>query len=99
MIIENSKFTYRTCKDTDDSERFNEEQRENNIFGELENKKVKIKSFEMNKEVTGRIKRNPDNNRFVFFEGKQRSKFYNLTLGLYTGCFAMLTIKEIDVLA
>jgi hypothetical protein len=45
----------------------------------------------------GRIEKHPEDNRYIFFEGRKRKKFYNLTLGLFDGFVSTLTIKKIEV--
>jgi len=80
-----------------------ERQRENDIFGQFEGKKVKIGYGQRHDwsmgmgEKTGRILKKEDGQWF-FLPTRCRKKGYHLTLGLDDGCWATLTINEITEL-
>ena len=106
MKIEN--FKSRSCS-SNEPEIIAEKQREKDIFGQFENKKVRIKygatndwSKISNKEMEGRIIQKRDNNgptgQFMILPKRARNKGYYLTLGLYDGWSATITINEINEL-
>lgn len=78
-------------------------EREEAFFHQFENKKVRL-SFTAQVDFAhasgnkiGRIRRGKDG-RFKFYEGRKRTRYYNLTLGLFDGCYAMLVVKEVEPL-
>lgn len=95
MKLELSNNSIKLCRD---EEVFASElQKEFDVFSQFENKKVTIKALGMSTEMTGKIKRDPNNNkRFAFFEGKKRNSFYGLTLGYWKGCYGTITVTEIN---
>jgi ribosome maturation factor RimP len=70
---------------------------ENEFFSRFEGKKVVIQRHAANglEEMKGRIEKHPTDDRYVFYEGRKRKRFYNLTLGVFDGFAYTLTIKDV----
>jgi len=96
MRIENKKFG---SYSSDEPRIIAERKREKDTFKQFEGEKVTIKYgqradlFSESGGKQGRIMLK--NNHFVFVPKGARNKWYDLTLGLYDGFYATLTVNEI----
>jgi hypothetical protein len=79
-----------------------EVEKEEKYFSKFVDKKVSLnfsatRDFsKFSGEKIGKVKKL--NGRFVFFEGRHTRKFYFLTLGVFDGFFATLTVKQLKEL-